>query len=86
VTVHEGDAWRGGALAVVCEVARERPELTIEDVSPRVGATLDPRALGRGMVEAKRRGWVSAAGYVNLGSERHGKPICLWRSSLWRPL
>jgi hypothetical protein len=84
VADHAGEAWRAQALAIVERVARALPELTIEDVAPHVELTVDRRALGAVMIEAKRRGWIVPEGYVTSNAERHHKPIRLWRSRLHR--
>src|SRR5262245_29553274 len=60
VADHAGAPWQEHALAVVERVARERAELTVEDISPHVEPTIDMRALGAIMLTAKRRGWLVA--------------------------
>jgi hypothetical protein len=84
VTEHAGPEWRYEALAVVERAARAQSELTVEDIAPHVPPTIDRRALGGVMVEAKRRGWLEPLGYVSSGAERHHKPIRLWRSRIHR--
>lgn len=84
VGANAGEDWNAHALAVVENVARSRPELTVEDVAPHVQETVDRRALGAVMLTAKRKGWLEPLGYVNAGIERHAKPIRLWRSRLYK--
>jgi hypothetical protein len=67
----------------VRDLARTHDEFTVEDIAPLVQATYDLRALGGIMLQAKRHGWIEAAGYVNSGRARHGKPIRCWRSRLF---
>jgi hypothetical protein len=84
VADHAGEPWKEQAIAVLEHVARERPELTVEDVAPLVEVTVDMRALGAIKLTGKRRGWLEPLGYVNANAERHRKPIRLWRSRLYR--
>ena len=84
VTANAGEVWRLDALNALQELARTRPTLTIEHLSPLCGATHDRRALGGILTEGKRRGWIENGGLVYAGAERHGRPIVQWHSRLYQ--
>jgi hypothetical protein len=84
VAEHAGSIWRLEALNALEELARTRETLTVEYLSPLCSTTYDRRALGGILREGKRRRWIEAAGYVNAGAERHGRPVMLWRSLIFR--
>lgn len=79
-----GEIWRAEELRAVEEIAHRHTEFTVEDVSPLVGPTYDGRALGGILLEAERRGICHKLGWVGSGRERHGRPVGLWASRIYR--
>lgn len=74
--------WKADALEQLRELARERQSFTVEDLRPRVGPTVDYRALGAVLTAGARKGWIRAAGWVPGGRERHSRPIREWLSQI----
>ncbi len=75
-------AWRDAVLAEIERVARTHREFTVQDLN--APACYDARAVGAVMVAASRKGWMRRIGWVGGGPERHGRPVALWASNLYR--
>lgn len=75
-----GERWLADALEIVRTAAESRESFTVEDLT--FSSTPDARAVGAVMRQAARRGWITNAGYVTSGRERHGRPVVLWISKL----
>ena len=77
--------WTEDAVAALHDLALSRETFTVDAVLSRVGSTYDKRAVGAVLRVGHRQHWISADVWVAGGPERHGRPIRLWRSLLWRP-
>jgi hypothetical protein len=74
------DEDKAAALEVVRQAAVTRATFTVADLAwPPV---YDARSRGAALRTAARNGWISAAGYVTSGADRHGRPIVRWVSRL----
>src|SRR5262245_17307355 len=79
---HAGDAWTVAALTAIRNAAQRHAELTVEDID--FPPSHDMRVVGAAMLEAKRQGVLRPLGWVGSGRDRHGRPIRLWASLVYR--
>jgi hypothetical protein len=76
------------ALLVVERLAREQPQVTSEEVWPRLEGVLttDNRALGPVMRRAQRLGYIAPTDRVTLTTmpRSHRSPMRIWKSLIYR--
>lgn len=77
--------WTGDALEAVRRAALSASHLTVDDVRWPDDSTVDNRARGAVLIAACKAGvLVPTASYVSGGPDRHGRPLRVFRSRLYR--